>query len=198
MSESGAPASTRAAETASVRGVAFGCAKVAVSITMPAISAVASARFRRRAGCRAGRRQQRDHLAGRRGVRLDPVGFGQRLVRGVVVDDDARQAVEQLAMALADGPDAIEAWRNRRRRAGRSRRPGPGPSGTVRRRRGSRTCGGTGSVQTGSAVPPNPSMMRTTPSVAPTVSASGFSWPTASTRSAVRIRSTTTSGTAPR
>ena len=43
MSDSGAPASTSAAETASVRGVAFGWAKVAVSITMPAISAVASA-----------------------------------------------------------------------------------------------------------------------------------------------------------
>ena len=43
MSDSGAPASTRAAETASVRGVAFGWAKVAVSMTMPAISAAASA-----------------------------------------------------------------------------------------------------------------------------------------------------------
>ena len=43
MSESGAPASTSAAETASVRGVAFGWAKVAVSITMPPISAVAIA-----------------------------------------------------------------------------------------------------------------------------------------------------------
>ena len=43
MSDSGAPASTRAAETASVRGVVFGWAKVAVSMTMPAISCVASA-----------------------------------------------------------------------------------------------------------------------------------------------------------
>ena len=41
MSESGAPASTRAADTASVRGVAFGWAKVAVSMTMPAIRAAA-------------------------------------------------------------------------------------------------------------------------------------------------------------
>ena len=43
MSDSGAPASTSAAETIRVRGVAFGWAKVAVSITMPAIKAAASA-----------------------------------------------------------------------------------------------------------------------------------------------------------
>ena len=41
MSDSGAPASTSAAETTRVRGVAFGWAKVAVSMTMPAISAAA-------------------------------------------------------------------------------------------------------------------------------------------------------------
>ena len=50
MSDSGAPASTSAAETASVRGVAFGWAKVAVSMTMPAISAVASAPSPRSSG----------------------------------------------------------------------------------------------------------------------------------------------------
>jgi hypothetical protein len=43
MSDSGAPAATSAEDTASVRGVALGCAKVAVSITIPAISAAASA-----------------------------------------------------------------------------------------------------------------------------------------------------------
>ena len=43
MSESGAPASTSAAATASVRGVALGWANVAVSITIPAISWAASA-----------------------------------------------------------------------------------------------------------------------------------------------------------
>ena len=43
MSDSGAPASTSAAATASVRGVAFGCAKVAVSMTMPAIRSAARA-----------------------------------------------------------------------------------------------------------------------------------------------------------
>ena len=42
MSASGAPASTSAADTTRVRGVAFGWAKVAVSIAMPAISAAAS------------------------------------------------------------------------------------------------------------------------------------------------------------
>jgi hypothetical protein len=43
MSDSGAPASTSAAATSSVRGVAFGWANVAVSITMPAINAAARA-----------------------------------------------------------------------------------------------------------------------------------------------------------
>ena len=46
--------------------------------------------------------------------------------------------------------------------------------------------GGTGSVHTASARPPSASTSRTTPSVAPTVSASGFSWLTASTRRALR------------
>ena len=62
----------------------------------------------RRAGCRGGRREQRDHLAGRRGMRVDPVGVAGGVVRGVVVDDDARQALEQLRMALADGADALQ------------------------------------------------------------------------------------------
>ena len=43
MSASGAPASTSAADTTRVRGVAFGWAKVAVSITMPAIRPAARA-----------------------------------------------------------------------------------------------------------------------------------------------------------
>ena len=46
--------------------------------------------------------------------------------------------------------------------------------------------GGTGSVHTASAWPPSASTRRTTPSVAPSVSASGFSWLTASTRRAPR------------
>jgi len=43
MSDRGAPASTRAAETASVRGVVLGWANVAVSMTIPAMSWPASA-----------------------------------------------------------------------------------------------------------------------------------------------------------
>ena len=42
MVESGAPASSRSADTRRVRGVAFGCAKVCVSWTIPAIRSVAS------------------------------------------------------------------------------------------------------------------------------------------------------------
>ena len=108
MSDSGAPASTRAAETTSVRGVAFGWAKVAVSMTMPAISAAASApssgveRDAEPAG------EQRDHLAGRGGVRVDPVGGLGGVVRGVVVDDDARQPREQVRVAAADLADPLE------------------------------------------------------------------------------------------
>ncbi len=57
MSDSGAPASTSAADTASVRGVAFGWANVAVSMTMPAISTRGQRPIaRHRAGSRAGRR----------------------------------------------------------------------------------------------------------------------------------------------
>ena len=44
MSDSGAPASTRAADTDRVRGVALGWAKVAVSMTIPAMSAGAIVR----------------------------------------------------------------------------------------------------------------------------------------------------------
>ncbi len=74
MSDSGAPASTRAAETARVRGVAFGWAKVAVSMTIPAIRAAASDAVAavERQPEPAG--EERDHLAGGGGVGLDPVG----------------------------------------------------------------------------------------------------------------------------
>ena len=108
MSDSGAPASTRAADTASVRGVAFGCAKVAVSMTMPAISAAARAPSAVSSGKPKPGGQERDHLAGRRGRRVDPVGLARPLVRGVVVDDDSRQALEQVGMAPADVADAVQ------------------------------------------------------------------------------------------
>src|SRR3954447_24023400 len=55
--------------------------------------------------------------------------------------------------------------------------------------------GGIGSVQTGTTLPPNDSTSMQTPSVAPRVSASGFSWLTATTRRAERRRLTTASGT---
>ena len=58
--------------------------------------------------------------------------------------------------------------------------------------------GGGSSVQTGSAVPPRDSTIRTIPRVAPSVSASGFSWLTARTRRAPRSRATTSAGTASR
>ena len=107
MSDSGAPASTSAADTASVRGVALGCAKVAVSMTMPAIE---RGRERPVAGlerdAEAGR-EQRDHLARRGGVRVDPVGVAAVAVRGMVVDDHPRQRREQLAMALGDRAHAV-------------------------------------------------------------------------------------------
>ena len=65
MSDSGAPASTSQAETASVRGVAFGWANVAVSMTMPAIRSVGQRAVPRVSVDTQAGRQQRDHLAGR-------------------------------------------------------------------------------------------------------------------------------------
>src|SRR5262245_40993862 len=56
--------------------------------------------------------------------------------------------------------------------------------------------GGTGSAKTGVALPPQARTRRHTASVEPIVSASGFSWPTASTRRAFAIRVTTAFGTA--
>ena len=44
-------------------------------------------------------REERDHLAGRGGAGIDPVGLARRVVRGVVVDDDPRQPLEQLRRA---------------------------------------------------------------------------------------------------
>ena len=59
------------------------------------------------------RGEQRDHLACRGARGLDPVGGAGRVVRGVVVDDDARQPAEQVGVAVAD--------RHRPDRARRSR-----------------------------------------------------------------------------
>ena len=150
MSDSGAPASTSAADTASVRGVAFGWANVAVSMTMPAISCAASGAIRRSSsGTPRRTREERHHLAGRRGAGIDPVGgrrsssfeaWWSRTTRG--------SRSNSSAMPLADGARSGRACRSPRRRAGRSRRRGPDRCGTARCRAGSRRARGTGSAQT--------------------------------------------------
>ena len=103
MSDRGAPASTSAAETTKVRGVAFGWANVAVSITIPAISAVPA---RRR---RVERHPDPQRPAGRPSRRWPPrLGRSNRyrplVVRGVVVDDHPGQPLEQLGVTLATAP----------------------------------------------------------------------------------------------
>ena len=54
-------------------------------------------------------REQRHHLARRGRAGLDPVGRARRVVRGVVVDDHARQRREQLGVPLGDRADALRA-----------------------------------------------------------------------------------------
>ena len=195
MSESGAPASTSAAETASVRGVAFGWANVAVSMTMPAIRAVGQ-----RAVVGVERdaepdREQRDHLARRGGVpdrssrprpRASFEAWWSMMTRGRRPNSSAcrsptsptrveRAAVgdhEQVVVGVGVrvGPEALDARQEVVERRDRVRcRPGRPPRRAPRRgarRRASR----------------------------PSVSASGFSWLTARTRRAPRSRSTTTVG----
>ena len=53
-------------------------------------------------------REERDHLAGRGGGRIDPVGLARAVVRGVVVDHDPRQSLEELRVSPADLADAVE------------------------------------------------------------------------------------------
>ena len=104
MSDSGAPASTSAADTASVRGVALGWAKVAVSMTMPAISAVASAPSAVPSGTpsRAASSATISHVAAASGSiqsASPPASFEawwSMTIRGHVA--------EQLGMALATAP----------------------------------------------------------------------------------------------
>ena len=109
MSDSGAPASTSAADTASVRGVAFGWANVAVSITMPGHQgggerSVAFRRAARRAGPPAASPSRRSRRCPARSSPPSPT----RVVRGVMVDHDPRQPPEQLRVAATDRPDPIE------------------------------------------------------------------------------------------
>ena len=85
---SGAPASTSAADTASVRGVAFGWANVAVSMTIPAISAAASDPSPVSSGTpsRAARKVTISHVAWRAVPSNRRPGL--RRVRRVMVEDD--------------------------------------------------------------------------------------------------------------
>ena len=53
-------------------------------------------------------RKQGHHLAGRGRLRVDPVGFALRVVRGVVVDDDPGQPFEQVGVPGADLADPLE------------------------------------------------------------------------------------------
>ena len=52
--------------------------------------------------------QERDHLACGGGPRVDPVGVTRGIVRGVMVDHDARQPFEELRVAYADLADPLE------------------------------------------------------------------------------------------
>ena len=106
--------------------------------------------------------EQRDHLAGRRGSGVDPVGVAGGVVRGVVVDDDPRQRART---ARRGGPPTAPTRSSEPQSEITEqvvgRRPGPGRAGRVRRRAGSRTAAGPGRCSTGSARPPSASTMRT-------------------------------------
>ena len=162
----------------------------------PGHERVASAPSRASSGDAEADRQERRHLAGRRGGGIDPVVLARPVVRGVVVDDDARHAPEQVRMPRRDLADPIE-----RAAVGYDEEVvvgvwlGVGPGG--RRRAGSRTAAAVGRRRRAVARPPSASTRRQIARVEPSVSASGFSWPTASTRRAARIRSTTRPGRHP-
>ena len=95
-------------------------------MTMPAISAAASAPSAASSGHAEPRGQQRDHLARRGRGRVDPVARPAVGVRGVVVDEHARQPLEQRRGGARARRRADRACRSRRRRAGRSRPSGVG------------------------------------------------------------------------
>ena len=152
-------------------------------MTIPAISAVASAPSPASSGTPSRDREQRDHLARRGGARVDPVGrppvasleaWWSMITRGSVA--------EQLRVPVRDRADALGRRAVGRGPAGRRRRRDRDRCGTRstsghervdRRRRRRRT--------PRSRAPPMASTSAAQPSAAPSVSASGFSWPTAST-----------------
>ena len=198
MSDSGAPASTSAADTASVRGVAFGWANVAVSMTMPAISAAARAPSPASSG-------RPSRVARSATISQVAAAFGSIQSASPAASFEAWWSMttrgsrsKSSGVAAADIADPVERAAIGHDEQVVRRASDPGRCGSARRRRGSRTAAGPGPCRPGRRVPPSDSTMRTMPSVAPSVSASGFSWPTARTRRAPRSRSTTTSGTASR
>ena len=180
--DSGAPASTSAAETASVRGR---------GVRMGERRGVHddAGHQRRRERAVAGverhveaRREQRDHLARRGRGRVDPVAPGRRPSFEAWWSTSTRGSrVEQLRDGGRGPRRAGRASRSRRRRAGRSRRPARDRSEPVHARRGSRRAAAPGRCEMSVARPPWCSTIVATPSAAPSVSASGFSWPTTRT-----------------
>ena len=130
MSESGAPASTSAAATASVRGVALGWAKVAVSMTMPAISAVASAPPPTSSGTpsRAASSATISQVAAAAGS-IQSAGAAPSFEAWWSMTTRGRRG-EQLRVAAGDRADPVEAPQSDDDERGRSRRPAPGRSGT--------------------------------------------------------------------
>ncbi len=156
MSDSGAPASTRAADTASVRGVAFGWANVAVSMTMPAMRCVASAPPPSSSGTprRTASSVVISQVAAAAGSTQS--ASPRLVVRRVVVEDDSRQ---RSRTAPGGGPRRRRrdrGCRSPRPRAGRSRRRAPDPSGLDRCRAGIRRSAARGSANTAVALPPQP------------------------------------------
>ena len=197
MSDSGAPAATSAEDTASVRGVALGWANVAVSMTIPAISAAASA------------------------PSPVPSGTPSRAASSVTI---SHVAAEPGSIQSAVPPSAFEAWWSMITRGSVVNRSGcrcataptrsaepqstrtsrsyvSAGSGSVRNRSTpamNAYSGGTGSVEIAVARAPHASRIAHTPSAAPSVSASGFSWLTTSALRAVVSRARTGAGTASR
>jgi hypothetical protein len=52
--------------------------------------------------------EQGDHLARGRSTRIDPVCLARREIRGVMIDDHARQTPEQVCMPHSDLADPLE------------------------------------------------------------------------------------------
>ena len=195
MSDSGAPASTSAADDGERprRRVRVGERRGVHDDAGHQLRRRALRRPRRaarRAGPRAARSSRRSRPPPGRSSRPAPAVA----VRRVVVDDDPRQRARTAPDGARRRRRSDRACRSPTRRAGRSRRRAPGRSGPARRRARSRRAAGSGRRRPASRSRRSASTRRQIARVEPSVSASGFSWPTASTRRAARIRSTTAVG----